>query len=260
MRWMFTPPRFLHFTYYYNQEVSTEDQQFDSAWFKLWINDVNDVRNGSYDKLEVTNPFTHFTKLPYLYYELLHNDYYKYPIIYSPWKEIASGGSRMLILSQFFPNKTYDAVRWNIGKNITYDIDNLVDAILKNSYWQQQLKYVSQDFDIRALVDTETFDVNYVQGPKPDPYFYWINHVEFINPSPYVFSKDWRQSTDYVETYDYRPIVDKIERTYQLWDNMKSVIKQHNIDTVEDYKTLLDRLVFENLDFVKKWHIDFADK
>lgn len=260
MDWVFEPPRFLHFTYYYNQELPESEQGLESSWFKMWIDDVNDLRAGLYDRLDLSNPFTHFTKLPYMYYELFHNDCYKYPIFYSPWKQPASGGSRMLVLSQYFPNKPYDMVKWNIGKRVTNTLDDLVDSILKNSYWQNHMQYMSKFDEVRVLIETETFDVNYVQGPHPDPYFYWANQIEFTNPAPYVFSKDWTNSVDHVESYDYRKIVDKIQRTYELWENIKILVKDAAVEQPQDYKDLLDKIVFENLDFVKNWYLDFADK
>lgn len=245
-------PRFLDFEYQYDLDVTEDMQGLNSTYMESWIRDVNDVKVGRYDYPEIGYPFTHFTKLVYMYVELLADQHYKYPIFFSPHGHAINGGSRMLIQTQYFSHLKWDAVRFKFNDRASNTIDPLVKAILKNRYWTNAGgQYPEFENRIRVLLEKEKIQ------PDADEYFYSMCDICFTRQPLFIFGKDWSVGADYVESFDYSRMVDKITRTTKLWENIRSVIKTHPIDTKQDYKTLLDKVVFDNVDFVRQWQEDF---
>lgn len=242
-------PRFLDFDAEYGLAVTDEMSGLNSSYLQTWIDDVNDLKAGFYDDPpSLKYPFTHFTKLPYLYVELADTQHFKYPVIYSPRGHAINGGSRMLIQTQFFPKLQWDAIKFKFGGNPSYNLDLVVESILKNKYWQ---KNINSAPTVRALLEYE-----YVAS-DPEDFYYSLNDIGFIHPPVFAFAKDWMFSIDFIESVDYSILLEKISRTKKLWDNMRNTIKQYQTLTNQDYRDLLDIIVLDNVDFVKKWHSDF---
>jgi hypothetical protein len=243
-----SPPRFLDFDYNYNLDVTEEMQGINSSYIQTWVEDVNEVKAGLYDQYHALYPFTHFTKLAYMYVELLNNGHYKFPILYSPHGHAINGGSRMLVQTQFFPHLQWDAVRYKFNDHTTHTLDPLVNAILKNKYWQNNNNNATR---VRALLEKES------PSAESTDYYYSLSDIEFTQRPLFVFGKDWTAGTDYLENFDYSTMVEKISQTTKLWDKIRYIIKKYPTKTLTDYKDLLDIVVLDNVDFVKKWHSDF---
>lgn len=245
-------PRFLDFEYQYDLDITQDMQGLDSSYMQTWIRDVNDVKAGRYDYPEIGYPFTHFTKLVYMYAELLADQHYKYPIFFSPHGHATNGGSRMLIQTQYFPELKWDAVKFKFNNSPSNTITPLVESILKNRYWTKTNNEFRMFEDrIRVLLEKERTQ------PKAEEYFYSMCDICFTQQPLFIFGKDWSVGADYVESFDYSVMVDKINRTMKLWENIRSVIKTHPTDSKQDYKTLLDRVVLDNINFVRQWQEDF---
>jgi hypothetical protein len=246
--------KFLDFDYLYDQPVSTDMTSDNSVYLNTWIEDVTDVKQGKYDNTNPQRrPFTHFTKLPYMFVELSEDRCYKFPMLCATSGSLQiETGSRMLILTQYFPQLTWDTVRFKVNNNVSQDINPLVDAILQNNYWKNH----KNKFNVaRALLHIETapgLTCNH------NELFYSVCQIDFTNHTPWVFGKDWTTGVDYLEYYNnYSVITEKISRTIRLWDSMREIIKNYPTNSVNDYKRLLDIIVFDNIDFVKKWREDF---
>lgn len=243
-------PKFLDFEYEYDLTVTEDMQGLDSSYMQSWIRDVNEVKAGLYDYPDQARPFTHFTKLAYMYVELSIHQHYKYPIFYSPKGHAINGGSRMLIQSQYFPELKWDAVRFKFNDNLKNTLDPLIDAILKNKYWSKLENSLSEP-RVRALLEQEKIHAT------TNEYFYSLSDICFTQQPLFIFGKDWSVGADYVESYDYSIIVEKISRTQKLWEDIRCLIKSYPLHVTEDYKALLDVVVLNNVDFVKQWHEDF---
>lgn len=239
-------PRFLDFDYQYDQPVTDDMIDVDGEYMKFWIQDVKDLKAGLYDSTSPLYPFTHFTKLPYMYSELLNDGCYKFPVFYRPTGESINGSSRMLILTQYFPQLTWDAVRYKFNNQTSETLTPLVDSILLNKYWTTHTNDYTK---VRALLEIER-DSN-------SEIYYSLSDINFVNHPPFVFGKDWTVGTDYVESYDYTAMIDKLSRTQDLWNKIYKVIKEYPINSIEDYKKLLDIVVLDNLEFINKWQRDF---
>jgi hypothetical protein len=235
-------PKFLDFDYLKDQIITTN---LINETFSTWINDVNDVKLGKYDTIQKAYSFTHFTKLAYMYVELMKDQKYKYPFLAGPSAEIS--GARMLVLCQYFPHLTWDKVQFKVNDNTSDNIDLLIESVLNNGYWKNRIKTFNL---VRAAVKIEKLN---------DKIFYSVNEIDFVNQIPWIFSKDWTTGSDYLENYNYSQLSEKISRTMQLWNNMREIIKQYPTHTEDDYKRLLDIIVLDNIEFVKNWQKDFIN-
>ena len=257
MRWApDAPPRFLNYHYKYNLDVRPDDLGLQSQFFKVFIRDVAEVKRGEYDDPR-NCVFTHFTKLPHLYVELEEETTYKFPMIFDPHNNPLNGNSRMLVLTQYWPDRKYDEIRYNLNRIVHSNIDNLIEDIKRNTYWSKSPRTYT---DVRVMVMTEHLDPSFIQDSNPRSDFYWISRIDFTNPTPFVFGRDWFKEEGFLEAYDYRPYVERINLTMDLWEKMKETIKKWPISTLEDYKDLLDALVLGNLDFARNWRREFFNK
>lgn len=240
--------KFLDFEYQYDLSVTEDMQGITSQHMAAWAKDVNELKQGKYDRVCAAWPYTHFTKLAYMYVELSEDKHYKYPIFYSPHGHAINGGSRMLVQSQYFPHLKWDAVRYNFENAKSNTIQPIVDAILKNSYWKNTDNISTR---VRALLWEEK------QFTDSTEHFYSLADISFTQHPPFVFGKDWHYGADFLEAFDYSILYEKISRTQILWNNIKDTINRYPANTPEDYKDLLDLVVLGNVDFVKKWREDF---
>lgn len=234
-------PKFLDFDYLRDQFITPE---IENEVYKVWIDDVTDVKQGKYDVISQGYNFTHFTKLPYMYVELATDKKYMYPFLSGLTK--LSRGSRMLIITQYFPNLAWDLVQYKASDSTTSNLNRLIDTVSKNGYWKNKIK----DFNsVRLGLTTESVN---------NEIFYIANEIDFLNVTPWIFSTSWASGNGYLPAYDYSDITEKISRTEKLWTNIRKTVKQYPTNTLDDYKKLLDIIVLDNVDFVKKWREDFS--
>jgi hypothetical protein len=241
------PLKVMNFEYRRNQKI-VEDRFNESL--KVFMSDVLDVKktyvDSSYEKEYVNGVpyggppgifepiyFDIFTKLGYLYLDLIEHKSYMYPFIYTPHtlrskNQLQAGGhGRALIAYRYFPEFEFDisvhSSDYGVGSEEI--CHRFIDSVLENRYWK--------DFDLSNKVIIMTIE-NFQD-------LYYIKSIDITDE-------------DYFNNYKARIPESFIEKSanIELWNSIKESIINFDVNNYNDLVVLLDQIIFDNLSLTKK--------
>ncbi len=178
--------------------------------------------------------FDRFTKLVYLYLDLLLEKSFMYPIVLND-DVIKSGHGRSLLAWRYFPEKTFDFVVNSTSFGIGSEelMQDFVDKVKNGTYWKNI--DISDKTIILNIENVEDYKLN-------DRDLFFIKSIEFVDDNYYQTFQNIRP--DYFLENSC-----KIE----IWHRMKDVIINYKLqNNIDGFFDILDNVIFDTLPLAKK--------
>lgn len=163
-----------------------------------------------------------FTKLPYLYRDILSEGMVRFPIFTfmdcdDPFDKYSTGFGRALVIGRYFPDCKVDVIRSSeeYGIGTTEVVEKVIDLIRNSAYWKDK------DFIEDVIVFLE-----------PCGAYYYIKEICFGHD--YMDKRKWWKPNQYIEdtVSDY------------LWEKQRKII----LDDSEDYFDKIVKGMIDSLD------------
>lgn len=233
-------PKDIQISYVYKKSINVP-QIFTEDYLCDFIKLVLKIKYGPYKTFEESCKhckISNFTKLPHLYKALLTEQSFRFPIVSDVnLTHICSGAGRVLIISNYFPDKKVDVIfnRTKDDPESNHNLSDLVSDIVNNDSWKDidlSNSTLFLDFykkDIQRIIGIEIAYQEYKKLELKD------------KPEPGVF-------------------LTLRENDFDLWKRMYPVIMSTKCLTFNDYQNLLDRLVLDNVEYVMNDNVDWGPK
>lgn len=190
-----------------------------------------DVRK-SYLETKVTM----FTKYPYLYNSLKKHNKALYPVVVNyDQHTLSSGTGRLLLMTKYFPDMKIDLV---LNDN-------------KNPQYKKYEKFIEERILPKwDLDDTYSCYSDFFTGEDNAP--------ERMNTlCGFEFAKEGYEKECSTKTSSQKiPYARVIANDYFMWERVHSILMESNPMTLSQYDELLDRIIFDNIEYVDSSKVD----
>ena len=185
----------------------------------FFIKHINSTKRSS-SKQECESFCQKIIKLIYLRKDLCESKSFNIPIFFSPFGECLTGDGRILISTFYIPDISFDCVFYT--KHSVDDFNSLNNLILKIA---EKKNYSLQEKTVLCSIDFEKDD-----NSNKSMY---IRSLEFVDH--YIYDQ---------KLFDYNQAhyLSRFNLNYDLWDEVYEIIKSHDIENINDYVSLLDKI------------------
>ena len=177
-----------------------------------------------------------FTKYPYLYNSLRKHNKALYPVVVNyDQHTLSSGTGRLLLMTKYFPDMKIDLV--------------LNDH--KNPQYRNYEKFIEERILPKwDLDDTYSCYSDFFTGESSVPY-------KTNTLCGFEFAKEGYEKTFPTKTSTQKiPYARVISSDYAMWERVHSILMESNPMTLVQYDELLDRIIFDNIEYVDSTQVE----